>query len=96
MSNTIETLREHLFGTLSALRDKEAPMPIDRAKAVADVAQAIINSARVEVDMINAVGAKNMSPTSFIPQAPKPNALEHAPRATPGAGLPPQGPKGSL
>lgn len=58
MSNTIETLREHLFETLAALRDKDKPMDIERAKAVSDIAQTIINSAKVEVDYAKATGAK--------------------------------------
>lgn len=54
MPNTLEDLREHLFETLKALRDKEQPMSIDRAKAIADVAQTVINSAKAEVDYIKA------------------------------------------
>lgn len=56
MSNDITTLREHLFATLAGLRDAEKPMEIDRAKAVSDVAQVIINSARVEVEYAKATG----------------------------------------
>lgn len=58
MSNTIADLREHLFATLSALRDKESPMEIERAKAISDVAQTIINSAKVEVDHMRVTGAE--------------------------------------
>lgn len=56
MSNTITDLRAHLFATLDALRDKEAPMEIERAKAISDVAQTIINTAKVEVDHLRATG----------------------------------------
>lgn len=48
--NTIDTLRAHLFETLAALNDKNAPMDVERAKAVAEIAQVIINSAKVEVE----------------------------------------------
>lgn len=98
MPHNIDDLRDHLFGTLTALRDKDNPMPIDRAKAVADVAQTIINSAKVEVDMINAVGSKYMRPTEFlgVPVDPKQPAIEHAPQAKPGNGLPPRGPTAQL
>jgi hypothetical protein len=58
MSNNIETLRDHLFATLAALQDKTAPMDIERAKAVSDIAQTIINSAKVEVEYAKATGAK--------------------------------------
>jgi hypothetical protein len=57
MSNTITDLREHLFATLRGLRDKESPMEIDRAKAISDVAQTIINSAKVEIDHMRVTGA---------------------------------------
>lgn len=54
--NKLTDLRDHLFETLEALRDADKPMDIDRAKAITNVAQAIINSAKVEVDLLNAVG----------------------------------------
>lgn len=58
MSNNIDTLREHLFATLDGLRNKAEPLDIDRAKAISEVAQVIINSAKVEVDYAKATGAK--------------------------------------
>lgn len=61
MANNIETLRDHLFKTLEALGDKEKSMEIDRAKAISDVAQTIINSAKVEVDFAKATGNKTGS-----------------------------------
>jgi len=56
VKNKIEDLRNHLFAALEALADKENPMDIDRAKAISDVAQTIINSAKVEVDYLKEVG----------------------------------------
>lgn len=56
MSHTINDLRTHLFATLDSLRSKENPMDIDRAKAVSDVAQTIINSAKVEVEHLKVTG----------------------------------------
>lgn len=64
MKNKIEDLRNHLFACLESLADTEKPMEIERAKAIADVAQVIINSAKVEVDFINKVGGVG---TNFIP-----------------------------
>lgn len=52
MKNKIEDLRNHLFATLEALQDKDQPMDIERAKAVADVARVVIDSAKVEVEML--------------------------------------------
>jgi len=66
MKNKIEDLRDHLFATLEELRDKEKPMEISRAKAIADVAQTIINSATVEVKHMQLTGAKG---SGFIPEA---------------------------
>ena len=53
--NTMTDLRNHLFETLEALKDDEKPMALDRAKAIVDVAQTLINSAKVEVDFLNAI-----------------------------------------
>ena len=57
MKNKIEDLRNHLFATIEGLLDPDKPMELDRAKAVAEVAQVMINSAKVEVDMVKALGA---------------------------------------
>lgn len=64
--NTIEDLRNHLFETLEALKDKDEPMDLDRARAVADVAKNIIESAKVEVQFLNVTGAARS--TGFMPQ----------------------------
>lgn len=56
MKNKIDDLRNHLFETIEALKDEEKPMDLDRAKVISDVAQTIINSAKVEVDLAKAVG----------------------------------------
>lgn len=45
---------------------------------MADLAQVVINSAKVEVDYIRATDAKG---SGFIPDAPE---LEHKPSTTPG------------
>lgn len=56
MSNSIDTLRDHLFAAPASLGDKESPMDIDRAKAICDVGQVIINSAKVEVEYARVTG----------------------------------------
>lgn len=53
-NENITDLRTHLFGALRGLSDKT--MDIDRAKAIADVGQVIINSAKVEVDHLKMAG----------------------------------------
>lgn len=69
MSNRIEDLREHLFATLRDLRDKAMPMEIERAKAVAEVARAVIDTAKVECEFVKVTGVKG---SGFIPELPKP------------------------
>lgn len=65
MKNKIEDLRNHLFATLESLQDDEKPMDINRAKAIADVAQVIVNSAKIEVDFIR---TGRDGGTGFIPE----------------------------
>ena len=57
-TKTVEDLREHLFATIAALRDKENPMDIDRARAVSEVANTIIRSAKVEVEFLRLTGGE--------------------------------------
>lgn len=76
MKNKIEDLRNHLFETLEMLKDPDKPMEIERAKAVSEVAQTIINSAKVEVDYLRVTGQDKGS--DFLDEKP---ALEQAPNA---------------
>jgi hypothetical protein len=53
--NKINDLRNHLFEVIEMLKDDEQnSMTIEKAKAIVDVSQAIINTAKVEVDYIRA------------------------------------------
>jgi hypothetical protein len=65
MEHTIDDLRKHLFDTLKALKDKDNPMDLARAGQVANVARAVIESAKVEVDFLRTTGA--LKSTGFIP-----------------------------
>lgn len=76
MKNRLEDLRNHLFATIESLRDTEKPMELDRAKTIADVAQTLINSAKVEVDFLNTVGGVGGS-TFLTGSAPDTRKLEH-------------------
>jgi hypothetical protein len=67
MSNHISTVRQHLLDTLADLRNKDNPMDIDRARAVADVANVIVNTAKVEVDYLKAT---NQTHTPFLEVPP--------------------------
>ncbi len=69
MNQDITTLRSALFDTLEALRRKEDPIEIERARAINDVAQTIINSAKVEIDYMKTTGKTG---SGFIPELPAP------------------------
>lgn len=69
-------LRNHLFATLEALQDEDHPMDIARAIAIRDVAQVLVNSAKVEVDHMRVTGRR--SALEFIPLTDA-DALEHEP-----------------
>jgi len=75
MKNKIEDLRDHLFATIEGLLDEDNPMDIQRAKAVAEVGQTIINSAKTEVEFLKHTGAVEGS--GFIPEQPRKPAIPH-------------------
>ena len=54
--NTLQDLRDHLFATLESLVDTEKPGDLDRAKAICQTAQTIIDTARVEVKYMEVTG----------------------------------------
>jgi len=71
--NKMSDLRNHLFETLEALKDGEAPMDLARAKTISDVAQTIINSAKVEIDLVKTIHADTGS--EFFDDTPKHRCL---------------------
>ena len=70
MKNKMEDLRNHLFVTLEELLDKDHPLEIERAIAVAKTAQVLVNSAKVEVDYLKIAGGEG---TGFIEKLPAPS-----------------------
>jgi hypothetical protein len=72
-------LRTHLMATLSALRDRENPMEIDRARAVAQVATVLVDSAKVEVEFIKATAEDTSAffNTGDKPALPAPSGYQH-------------------
>lgn len=52
----IDQVREHLMQTLADLRNREQPMDVDRARAVAQVASVLVDTAKVEVDYLKQIG----------------------------------------
>jgi len=64
----IQALRKQLFDSLERLGGKIIDTKeIERAKAIAETAQTIINSAKVEVDFLKVTGGQG---SGFIPLAP--------------------------
>jgi hypothetical protein len=53
-TQNIDDVRAALFKALDGLADKS--LDIERAKAISDVAQTIINSAKVQVDYLRVTG----------------------------------------
>ncbi len=71
--NKMSDLRDHLFETLEALKDPDKPMDLQRAKTISEVAQTIINSAKVEVEFIKVIdggtGGEFFGATALPPAA---------------------------
>ena len=77
MSNPhINQVRQSLLDTLADLRNKQQPMDIERAKAVAQVASVLVDTAKVENDYLRITGndqsnfmhpADGMLPTAANP-----------------------------
>ena len=82
--NKVTDLRDHLFETLEALKDPDKPMDLARAKAIAQVAQVIINPAKVEVELVKAVSGSAPGSSFFnMPEEtrdlPESIARDHGP-----------------
>ncbi|MDO5623798.1 MAG: hypothetical protein Q4G71_03825 [Pseudomonadota bacterium] len=52
----INDVRSELMQTLRALRDRDNPMEVERARAVAQVATVLVDSAKVENDYLKLSG----------------------------------------
>lgn len=76
--NTITGLRDIMFDTLRGV--KNGSIDIDKAKAINDTAQTIINSAKVEVEFLKATGSP--SSTGFIGGDNKTKEITNTPTGT--------------
>jgi hypothetical protein len=56
MKNKITDLRNHLFETIEDLRDPDKPMEVQRARAIYETAQTIIETGKLELQFIDLVG----------------------------------------
>ncbi len=67
---TINDMREDLAKTMKALLIGDKDMTVEKAKAISELGQTMINSAKVEVEALKVLGRGSMKPTGFI-------AIEH-------------------
>jgi hypothetical protein len=74
MKNKITDLRNHLFETIEALKDPDKPMEVQRARAIYETAQTIIESGKLELQFIDLVGKGENSQffeqPKLVPPAP--------------------------
>ena len=63
----ITQLRQHLMDTLADLRNRDKPMEPDRARAVAQVASVLVDTARVEIDFLKVTG-RDQSDFLMVPE----------------------------
>lgn len=66
----ITQMREHLMQALASLRDRDNPMEPDRARAMAQVASVLVDTAKVEVDYIKATGSDRSDFLEMPPARP--------------------------
>lgn len=90
---TLSALRSELFDTLKKLKAGEESMPIERAKAIVGVSDAIINTAKVELQFLDQVGSDRLpslvdpeETAHFLRQENDPRTNPRANRLTKGLG----------
>jgi hypothetical protein len=69
VANDITELRTHLFDTLRGLKD--GSVDVDKAKAVSQIADTIIDTAKVEVDFMRVAGGAGTGFIALDGEAPK-------------------------
>lgn len=73
MTKNIDDLRSRLFDTIDGLRG--GTVTVDQAKAISELSQVIVNSAKVEVEYARQVeGAQS----KFLPAPAKPDPADSA------------------
>ena len=68
--NKIDNVRDHLFMQLErlnddSLTDEQMQIEIEKAKAVSQVASVLVQTAKVEIDFINAMGVAESQSAFF-------------------------------
>lgn len=83
MTTHITELRSELMATLRDLRNRVTPMEPDRARAVAQVAAVLVDTARIEIDYMKVA---KVDTSNFIDGLKAP-AAQAAISAAPGGGM---------
>lgn len=70
--NKMENLRDHLFDVIERVMDDDEDFDLERAKAVNGAAKQLIDSAKVEVQMLRTVAGSGLTdnptkPSDFFP-----------------------------
>ncbi|MDP3650535.1 MAG: hypothetical protein Q8R67_02520 [Rhodoferax sp.] len=86
MAPHIDQLRQHLMDTLADLRNRDKPMEPDRARAVAQVAGVLIDTAKVEIEYLKATGQDRSNFLEIPPDADV-AGLGNTPQTTPRNGI---------
>ncbi|MEH6564601.1 MAG: hypothetical protein V7756_04665 [Halopseudomonas sp.] len=68
MKNKMQDLRNHLFAQLENLSDPQTKVDLERVKAMTEISKVLVDSAKVEVGFLNAMGSKHS--TGFIESRP--------------------------
>jgi hypothetical protein len=73
VKNKIEDLRNHLFAALEGLADRDNPLDLERARAIADVGRVVVDTAKAEIHFLQVAanlpaGSARMA-TAFFPSA---------------------------
>lgn len=71
-TTNIEHVRTALLNTLAALCDRENPMDVDRARAVAQVGSVLVDTARVETEYLKITGQDK---STFLEPPAEPETL---------------------
>lgn len=70
----IDQVRQSLLDTLADLRNREQPMDIERAKAVAQVASVLVDTAKVENEYLKITGQDKSNFLETVPRIDGPVA----------------------
>lgn len=68
MKNSMQDVRNNMIETMEMLKEGDPRMDVEKAKAMAQLGQALVASAKVEVDYLKATGGQATLGSDFIPR----------------------------